>query len=62
MGLKTFFFISEELLESPHSKGPEEEKYLKIVAQLLMEGNLSNIFLKGLYNPRVGIVITLPDL
>lgn len=49
-----FSLISEEVPESPHSKGPEQEKYLKVAAQLKMEGKLSNLFLEGLYYPRVG--------
>jgi hypothetical protein len=46
--------IPEEVRESPHSKGAEEEKSLKVDAQLKLEGNISKIFLEGLYHPRAG--------
>lgn len=47
--------IPEDVRESPHSEGPEEEKFfLKVAAQLKVEGNFSNLFVEGLYDPRVG--------
>ena len=49
------YFIPKDVRESPPSKGPEEDKFfLKVVAQLKVEGNFSNIFVERLYDPRVG--------
>lgn len=47
--------IPEDVREPPQSEGPEEEKYfLKVAAQLKVEGNFTNLFVEGLYDPRVG--------
>eukprot|EP01018_Ginkgo_biloba_P004091 Gb_23466 [translate_table: standard] len=52
--------IPENLQESSRSKGaPEEEKFfLRVAAQLKVEGNFSGgvlkLFVEGLYDPRVG--------
>ena len=49
------YVMSEDVRESPPSKGQEEEKFfLKVVAQLKVEGKFSNLFVEGLYDPRVG--------
>ena len=46
--------IPEDVRESPPSKGLEEDKFLlKVVAQLKVEGKFSNLFVEGLYDPRV---------
>ena len=47
--------IPEDVRESPPSKGPEEEKFfLKVPTELKVEGKFSNIFVEGIYDPRLG--------